>query len=35
MPDIVSASSTYLLWGVIAYLIGSIPFGMILSLIHI
>jgi len=31
MPDIVSASSTYLLWGVIAYLIGSIPFGMILA----
>ena len=31
MPDIVSSGSTFLLWAAIAYVIGSIPFGMILA----
>jgi glycerol-3-phosphate acyltransferase PlsY len=31
MPDIVSSGSTLLLWAAIAYVIGSIPFGMILA----
>lgn len=31
MPDIVSTGETYLLWAVIAYVVGSIPFGMILA----
>lgn len=31
MPDIVNTTDTYLLWAVIAYLVGSIPFGMILA----
>lgn len=30
MPDIVSSGSTLLLWAMIAYIIGSIPFGLIL-----
>jgi glycerol-3-phosphate acyltransferase PlsY len=31
MPDIVSSGSTLLLWAMIAYIIGSIPFGLILA----
>ncbi|MFB1024053.1 MAG: glycerol-3-phosphate 1-O-acyltransferase PlsY [Octadecabacter sp.] len=31
MPDIVSSGPTLLLWAVIAYIIGSIPFGLILA----
>lgn len=31
MPDIVSSGSTLLLWAMIAYIIGSIPFGLILT----
>lgn len=31
MPDIVSSGQTYLLWAAIAYLVGSIPFGMVLA----
>jgi glycerol-3-phosphate acyltransferase PlsY len=31
MPDIVSSGSTLLLWAMIAYIIGSIPFGFILA----
>jgi glycerol-3-phosphate acyltransferase PlsY len=31
MPDIVSSGPTLLLWAMIAYIIGSIPFGLILA----
>jgi len=31
MPNIVSSGSTLLLWATIAYIIGSIPFGLILA----
>ena len=31
MPNIVSSGSEYLLWAGIAYIIGSIPFGLILA----
>jgi glycerol-3-phosphate acyltransferase PlsY len=31
MPDIASSGPTLLLWAVIAYIIGSIPFGLILA----
>ena len=31
MPDIVSSVPAYVLWALIAYVIGSIPFGMILA----
>jgi glycerol-3-phosphate acyltransferase PlsY len=31
MPDIVSSGPTLLLWALIAYIIGSIPFGLILA----
>jgi glycerol-3-phosphate acyltransferase PlsY len=31
MPDIASSGSTLLLWAMIAYIIGSIPFGLILA----
>ncbi|MCF2871189.1 glycerol-3-phosphate 1-O-acyltransferase PlsY [Octadecabacter sp. G9-8] len=31
MPDIASSIDTYLFWAVIAYIVGSIPFGMILA----
>lgn len=31
MPDITSASQTLLMWAAIAYIIGSIPFGLILA----
>jgi len=31
MPDIVSTGQTFLIWGALAYLVGSIPFGMILA----
>lgn len=31
MPDIVNTSDAYILWAVIAYVVGSIPFGMILA----
>jgi len=31
MPDIVSAGQTFLICAVIAYLVGSIPFGLIVS----
>lgn len=31
MPEIVNTGSAFLMWGIIAYLIGSIPFGMILA----
>lgn len=31
MPDITSASQTLLMWAAIAYIVGSIPFGLILA----
>ena len=31
MPDIVSSGQTLLLWAAIAYVVGSIPFGLILA----
>ncbi len=31
MPEFASSGSTLLLWAAIAYLVGSIPFGLILS----
>lgn len=31
MPDIASTGQTFLIWGLIAYVVGSIPFGLILA----
>lgn len=31
MPPLESAASTLVLWGIIGYLLGSIPFGMVLA----
>jgi len=31
MPDLVSTTPILILWGVIGYLLGSIPFGMVLA----
>lgn len=31
MPDLISSSDTYILWAVVAYVVGSIPFGIILA----
>lgn len=31
MPDLISSTQTLLLWAAIGYLLGSIPFGLILS----
>ncbi len=31
MPDLVSTTPVLILWGVIGYLLGSIPFGMVLA----